>query len=170
MAAPNPYRPNKPKKATKGKEIDDSKWSDSARSEVPNDGRAVKRLSPAEKALIERRKLRARVRADFGGWARETSSTRNIVHVDDSVSSFLKSLSLDQGVDESRLADAWDDIVGDFIGQNTKPVSLKKGYLRLQVLQPSMRFHLEQEKGRILKKLQAELGKSKVRVIQFVLG
>ena len=170
MGKTNPYRLNKPKKKEAGQEIDDSKWSDSERSEVPNDGRAVKRLSPAEKALIERKKLRARVRADFGGWARETSSTRNIVHVNDSVSGFLKGLSLDEGVEESRLADAWSDIVGDFIGQHTKPVSLKRGYLRLQVLQPSMRFHLEQEKGRILKKLQAELGKNKVRVVQFVLG
>jgi len=152
--------------AARAKRVDDS-HKDSAVSR--DQSKPLSRKEQVARDAKRRAGMRAQVRRDYGiGW--EISSTRNITKPDIALSDILKAFKLEDGIEEEKLAGAWKDIVGDFIGQHTKPVSLKKGYLRLQVLQPSMRFHLEQEKGRILAKLQAELGKNKVRVVQFVLG
>jgi len=132
-----------------------------SRDDLSPEGEKIKGkkpLSRKEQVVQEARKraaIRAQVRRDFYGWGWEISSTRNITDPDEALSGILKALNLNDGIEEEKLAGAWVEIVGEFIGQHTKPVSLKKGFLRLQVLQPAMRFHLEQEKGRILAKLQA---------------
>jgi hypothetical protein len=49
-------------------------------------------------------------------------------------------------------------------------VSLSKGVLTLKVLQPSMKFHLEQSRGEILSRLQQSLGRKKIREIRLTIG
>ncbi len=82
----------------------------------------------------------------------------------------LKSAGASEGVDEERLRELWREVAGDFVARHAAPDSLKGGCLTLKVLQPSMRMHLEQMKGRLLENLKAELGKECVKSIRFRLG
>ena len=134
------------------------------------DPRLLRPLTPEEETRKRRRRMRGRVRGEWRGWGREVSSTRNVGLAADCLEEILGGLSLDEGIEEERLKEAWGEVAGSFIAGHTRPVSLVGGVLRLQVLQPAMRFHLEQEKGRILERIQKELGRKRVRQVSFVLG
>lgn len=82
----------------------------------------------------------------------------------------LEGLQLEEGIEESRLRGAWREVAGEFVAGQTEPVSLQKGVLTLKVLQPSMRFHLEQSRGQILANLQQALGRKKVREVRLTIG
>jgi len=86
------------------------------------------------------------------------------------VDGILKSQFFADGLNEEEVKAAWKEIAGDFIGANTEPVSVKEGHLVLRVTQPAVRFHLEQLKPELLKKIQDRFGKGKVRSIRFNLG
>ena len=68
------------------------------------------------------------------------------------------------------LMESWARIAGDFVAKHAEPHALNRGVLTLKVVQPSMRFHLEQLKGKLLKNLQRELGKDVVKQVRFMLG
>ena len=56
------------------------------------------------------------------------------------------------------------------IADQTEPVSLRKGCLTLKVLQPAMRYHLEQLKPQLLKKLKSELGEENIKSLRLTVG
>lgn len=82
----------------------------------------------------------------------------------------LKSAGAADGIDEERLREAWREIAGDLVARHAMPDSLKKGCLTLKVLQPAMRFQLEQMKPRLLANLKQELGDGVVKSVRFSLG
>lgn len=86
------------------------------------------------------------------------------------VDGILKSQFFADSLNEDEVKAAWKEIAGDFIGANTEPVSVKDGNLVLRVTQPAVRFHLEQLKPELLKKIQQRFGKGKVKSIRFNLG
>jgi predicted nucleic acid-binding Zn ribbon protein len=82
----------------------------------------------------------------------------------------LRDTGATSGLEEDQLRESWGSVAGEFIARNTQPVSFRGGFLKLQVLQPAMRFHLEQMKAPLLARLREQLGEQNVRGIQFVLG
>ncbi|WP_353567108.1 DUF721 domain-containing protein [Haloferula sargassicola] len=86
------------------------------------------------------------------------------------LAAILKSAGAAEGVDEERLRELWREIAGDLVARHTSPDSLKNGCLTLKVLQPAMRFQLEQMKGKLLANLRDSLGEGKVKSIRFSLG
>jgi predicted nucleic acid-binding Zn ribbon protein len=84
--------------------------------------------------------------------------------------SILKAAGATEGIQEARLKEVWAAVAGDFVARHAAPASLKNGCLTLQVLQPSMRFHIEQMKGMLLKRLQESLGAQTVKTIRLSLG
>lgn len=82
----------------------------------------------------------------------------------------LKLAGLSDGVDEGAVKAAWSEVAGDFIARHAQPASIKNGHLVLHLAQPSMRFHLEQMKPMLLKRLQERLGASRVKSVQFSIG
>jgi len=74
------------------------------------------------------------------------------------------------GLEEERVKEAWSSLAGELVAKQTEPVSLRKGCLTLKVLQPAMRYHLEQLKPGLLRKLQNELGKSNVTSLRLTIG
>ena len=74
------------------------------------------------------------------------------------------------GLDEDRVKEAWSTLAGELVAKQTEPVSLRKGCLTLKVLQPAMRYHLEQLKPGLLRKLQAELGEDHVISLRLTIG
>jgi predicted nucleic acid-binding Zn ribbon protein len=86
------------------------------------------------------------------------------------LASILKQAGATEGIDEERLREMWKDVAGDFVARHATPVSLKGGCVTLHVLQPAMRFHLEQMKGTLLKNLQQAAGPGVVKTLRFSVG
>lgn len=95
---------------------------------------------------------------------------RNIAPASDFLDDIIKEIGAKEGVEHQQLLDSWREIAGDYIAEHVEPASLKHGVLVLRLLQPSMRFHLEQLKPKLLKNLQAELGKKIIRQVRFSIG
>ena len=107
---------------------------------------------------------------DFRGAGEPLDLEANVSTPADIINDVLKDLKLAEGVEERRLRGAWTQVAGDFVGRQTEPVSLRNGKLTLRVIQPSMRFHLEQTKKDLLKRLQQELSANTIREVHLVLG
>lgn len=86
------------------------------------------------------------------------------------IDEILKKQFFAEGINEEEVKAAWKEIAGDFIGSNTEPVSVKDGNLVLRVTQPAMRFHLEQMKPDLLRKIKERFGNHKIKSIKFSLG
>lgn len=86
------------------------------------------------------------------------------------LAAILQQAGATEGVDEERLREMWKEVAGDFIARNATPVSLKGGCLTLHVLQPAMRFHLEQSRVELLRKVQQAAGSGVVKTIRFAVG
>ena len=95
---------------------------------------------------------------------------KNSSKAGDWVEGILSSLKLSDGLEEGRIRDGWKAVAGDFVAAQTEVLSLKRGVLLLRVLQPAMRFHLEQSRGELLRKVRAELGEKAVREVRLVSG
>jgi hypothetical protein len=113
---------------------------------------------------------RARVLAQWRGIGPPLDPNENVSRAGDLLSEIFAKLRLEEGIEESQLRGAWREVAGEFVAAQTEPVSLQKGVLTLKVLQPSMRFHLEQSRGQILQNLQQALGKGKVRDVRLTIG
>ncbi|MCH7225227.1 DUF721 domain-containing protein [Haloferula sp. A504] len=88
----------------------------------------------------------------------------------DFLGAILREAQVSEGIDEERLREMWVEIAGDFISRHASPDSLRGGCLTLKVLQPAMRFQLEQMKPRLLANLERVAGKGVVKSIRFSLG
>ena len=86
------------------------------------------------------------------------------------LAAILRQAGATEGIDEERLREMWKDVAGDFVARHATPVSLKGGCLTLHVLQPAMRFHLEQMRVVLLKKVQDAAGATVVKSIRFAVG
>lgn len=117
-----------------------------------------------------RDRVRARILREFRGVGEPLDLNQNISKAGDLLSEILGSLQLNEGIEESRLRGAWREVAGDFVAQQTEPVSLRDGILTLRVLQPSMRFHLEQSRGQLLGRLRQQLGRETVREVRLTIG
>lgn len=114
--------------------------------------------------------MRARVLREFRGVGEPLDLEKNISTAGALLGEVLRSLRLNEGIEESRLRTAWREVAGEFVARQTEPVSLRDGILTLRVLQPSMRFHLEQSRGQLLRRLKEQLGAQTVREVRLAIG
>ena len=114
--------------------------------------------------------IRAQVLREFRGSEEPLDLEENMSTPADLLGGILKDLRLTEGVEESRLREAWSEVAGEFVGRQTEPVSLRHGVLTLRVIQPSMRFHLEQIRNELLHRLKQKLGAQTVRDVRLILG
>ena len=122
------------------------------------------------RGVARRKVIRAQVLRDFRGIGEPLDLEANVSTPADVLNDILKDLRLTEGIEESRLRGAWTEVAGEFVGRQTEPVSLRQGKLTLKVIQPSMRFHLEQTKKDLLRRLQQKLGGNTIREVQLILG
>jgi len=98
-------------------------------------------------------------------------STENVLQAGEFLEEILARVSTaKEAVDVERLREAWRALAGEMIASQCQPEGLRDGVVTLRVLQPSMRFHLEQIKPMLLRRLRSELGEDQVRAVRFVLG
>ena len=93
------------------------------------------------------------------------------VHVAEKfISAILRSAAAEEGLHEDQVRATWKELAGDFIARHSEPVSVKNGHLVLRVTQPTMRFHLEQMKPMLLKRIRDQLGENRIQSVKFTLG
>ena len=126
--------------------------------------------APRKKKPTRKEGIHDELMQEWLGCEKPTSLGRNISAAADWVDNILKSQFFAESLNEEEVKAAWKDIAGDFIGSNTEPVSVKEGNLVLRVTQPAMKFHLEQMKPELLKKIKARFGAGKIKSIRFNLG
>ena len=117
-----------------------------------------------------RRQMRADVIHQWVGAPRPLNLNKNISEASANIETILESIGVRGGLDEERVKEAWGSLAGELVSKQTEPVSLRKGCLTLRVLQPAMRYHLEQLKPGLLRKLQAELGEENVKSLRLTIG
>ena len=117
-----------------------------------------------------RRQMRADVIHQWVGAPRPLNLNKNISEASAHIETILESIWVRGGLDEERVKEAWGSLAGELVSKQTEPVSLRKGCLTLRVLQPAMRYHLEQLKPGLLRKLQAELGEENVKSLRLTIG
>ena len=86
------------------------------------------------------------------------------------VGSTLNHLGLKDRFDEGQVLDSWNEIVGDFVARNSRPVEVHRKVLVVQVLQPAVHYEIERRKGEILSRMQKRFGAKNIRGVRFRLG
>ena len=115
-------------------------------------------------------RVRRKLLTQWRGGVNPPSPVRNIHQPDEFISGLLKSIGLSDGIDETRLKESWSLVAGEFVSKHTVPESLRGGVLVLRVLQPAMKFHLQQMSGKLLANMSRELGPGVVKQIRFQIG
>lgn len=114
--------------------------------------------------------LRSQALRDWLGCDQALDLDDNVTAAAAAVEQLLKEHGFSSGIDEQELKSSWRRVAGPMISQQTSVESLRNGLLMLNVLQPAVRYHLEQTKGLLLEKLQSEFGKETIRSIRFLHG
>ena len=116
------------------------------------------------------RAMRADIIGQWVGASRPLDLNKNITEASTHLETILDGIGISGGLEEERVKEAWASLAGELVAKQTEPVSLRKGCLTLKVLQPAMRYHLEQLKSGLLRKLQKELGESNVTSLRLTIG
>ncbi len=114
--------------------------------------------------------MRRQVLREWRGCDDAVRSDANVRRAGEFLAGILAQAGAADGIDEERLREAWRTLAGELVAAQCEPVGLRAGVVTLRVLQPAMRFHLEQIKPMLLRRLQAELGGDRVRSLRLVLG
>lgn len=116
------------------------------------------------------RLIRATVINDFYGAPPPLDEHQNISGASEWIDSLLEKVGVRGGLTEEDVIKTWRSLAGELIAAQTAPVSLRRGVLVLRVLQPTMRFQLEQEKRQLLRKLQEKLGTEHLKQLRLTVG
>lgn len=122
------------------------------------------------KPVTRREGIHEELMYEWLGCEKPLNLGENVTAAADWIDEILKKQFFAEGINEEEVKAAWKEIAGDFIGSNTEPVSVKEGHLVLRVTQPAMRFHLEQMKPDLLRKIIERFGKNKIKSVKFTLG
>lgn len=79
-------------------------------------------------------------------------------------------LGLQSRFNEEQVFDAWNAMVSNTLASHSRPISLQRKVLSIQVLQSTVFYELERMKGEILRKMQAQFGAEHIRDLNFRLG
>ncbi|MFD2256607.1 DUF721 domain-containing protein [Luteolibacter algae] len=126
--------------------------------------------APRKKKPTRREGIHEDLMREWLGCEKPSDLRANITEAGDWVDQILKKQFFAESLNEEEVKSGWKEIAGDFIGAHTEPVSVKEGHLVLRVTQPAMRFHLEQMKPELLRKIKARFGTGKIKSVKFTLG
>jgi predicted nucleic acid-binding Zn ribbon protein len=115
-------------------------------------------------------RARAKILTEWRGGIDPPNPARNIHKPEEFLADLLKVIGLSEGIEEERLKEVWNRVAGDFVARHTVPESIRDGILILRVLQPTMKFHLQQMSGKLLENLRRELGTDNIKQVIFKIG
>lgn len=111
--------------------------------------------------------IREQILREWRGCDEATDLNVGVHRPQDFITAILRAAGAEDGLHEDQVRAAWQELAGEFISRHAEPTSVKNGHLMLRVNQPAMRFHLEQMKPMLLKRIQASLGKDRIKSIKF---
>jgi predicted nucleic acid-binding Zn ribbon protein len=118
-----------------------------------------------------KRTLREQVLAEWRGVAEPAPSPERTVSVKELIAQLAPKLGLQNRLREEEMLAAWNEIVGEFFAQHSRPARLVNGVLFVLVLQPTVLYELDRRwKGMILEKIRVRFGSRLVREIRFSVG
>jgi len=82
----------------------------------------------------------------------------------------IRSLGLKKKSEQLQVLREWGSIVGEEIFKRTKPVTVKKGVLKIMVDGSAWMNELQLLKPEILSRIEAKFGKGQIKDIRFVPG
>ena len=115
-------------------------------------------------------RIRSKLLTEWRGGIDPPHPARNIHQPGEYLDDLLKAVGLSDGVDEERLKEAWASVAGEFVAKHSVPDSIRGEVLVLRLLQPAMKFHLQQMSAQLLKNLHRELGSNTVKQVVFKIG
>ncbi len=80
----------------------------------------------------------------------------------------VKELGLEKRIEEYRVIDEWESIVGSAIAERTEPVMVERGRLAVKVKSSPWLFEMRMREADILDKIAERLGEGVIREIRFV--
>lgn len=119
---------------------------------MPDRDRPDPNASPPRYEYLSRDEQEVRqALADWFQVPPSTNETRNLHTAESLLGDILSKLPLDgEGMDPELLREGWLKAAGPFLGQQSNLLSIVKGVATIQVLQPAMRYHLQQWQGALL--------------------
>lgn len=115
--------------------------------------------------------LHRRILEEWRGLPQPPARPDRTVSVADALAKVMNSLGLSERLNEAQIAQAWKEIVGEFLAAQSAPTRLQKGVLIVSVLQPTVHFELERNwKRPIIEKLKARFGAKMIRDVKFRIG
>ena len=127
-------------------------------------------VAPRRQKPTRREVIHEELTSEWLGCDKPLNPNKNVSAAGDWVDAILRMQFFADSRDEEEVKKAWKEIAGDFIGANTEPLSAKEGNLILRVTQPAMRFHLEQMKPDLLRRIRERFGEDKIKSVRFTLG
>jgi predicted nucleic acid-binding Zn ribbon protein len=118
-----------------------------------------------------KRTLREQVLAEWRGVSEPAPIPERTVSVKEVIAQLAPKLGLQNRLREEEMLAAWNEIVGEFFAQHSRPARLANGVLQVLVLQPTVLYELDRQwKGMILEKIRMRFGSKLVREIRFSVG
>ena len=87
--------------------------------------------------------------------------------LDTVLEALLKEQGFEHKIVEQKVFSAWERVVGDMVARNTQPISLVKSKLTVYALSHPLVAELTFLRMRIIRKLNAEVGRSAVKELHF---
>jgi len=112
--------------------------------------------------------VRRQVLAEWRCYREPRDVARHLHAAGDVVRDVLAAMGVQAQVDEEAVRTGWAEAVGPFLAAHSCPVALRDGVLTVRVVQPSVRYTLEQGmRKELLDRLQQTFGASLVRGLSF---
>ncbi len=83
------------------------------------------------------------------------------------IEQLLRAYQWDERLDEARLKDSWEKIVGGIVGKHTTGMAIKKKILYVSLDSSALRNELMMSRSKIVKMLNEEAGKQVIEDIVF---
>jgi len=117
-----------------------------------------------------KRSMKERALAQLRGYWEPQDVSKFERDMPTAVESTLKGLGLEDRFNEEQVFDAWNDLVDSFVATHSRPVSMQRKVLYIQVLHSTVYYELERMRGRILQTMQDRFGETNIRDVRFRLG
>ena len=115
--------------------------------------------------------LHAKVLAEWRGYREQSTPPDRTQRAGESLEKVMRQLGLHERLTEAQVLSAWAEIVGEWFALHTCPDRIRDGVLYVRVVQSSVHYELDRNwKPKIIQKLKARFGASRVRDIRFRIG
>ncbi len=86
----------------------------------------------------------------------------------DVIKELINTYRLNDGLNEAKLIDSWESVVGKMIANHTEKLRISNGKLFIRLDSPAVKNELMYARGKLLKSLNETVGKDVIKEIVFL--